>query len=401
MIHFKDKKILLGISGGIAAYKTASLAREWIQAGAEVEIIMTAASQKFITPLTMETLIGRQVHTQLFPDEKFSGTIHIDLADWADVVLIAPATANIIGKIRYGIGDDLLTTVCLAAHEKMVIAPAMNSNMLSNPAVRENLKILKKRGYVIIPPDSGDLACGYTGKGRLPDNWILNQWLVYKLHKKKTLAGKNILITAGRTEESIDPARIVTNRSSGKMGFALAREAFYRGANVVLISGPNNQQIPTGIDYIQVNNAVEMYNAVKEKWDKTEVFVSSAAVSDYRPKDIMNHKIKKSEETISIDFTANPDILALVSQNKGDRILIGFAVETENEKENALSKLEKKKLDMIIVNNPLKEGAAFAADTNIVSIYSKDKNETALPLLTKDEVAVKIFNELDNIYSAR
>ncbi|MFC2088387.1 bifunctional phosphopantothenoylcysteine decarboxylase/phosphopantothenate--cysteine ligase CoaBC [Calditrichota bacterium] len=394
MIHFKNKKILLGISGGIAAYKTAGLVREWIKAGAEVEIVMTKSAQEFITSLTMETLIGRQVHTHLFPKNQFSATIHVDLADWADVVIIAPATANIIGKIRQGIGDDLLSTICLAAHRNMVIAPAMNSNMWLNPAVQENIRILEDRGYLIIPPDSGDLACGYTGQGRLPDSWVLNHWLSFKLQGNKSLAGKNVIVTAGRTEEPFDPARIITNRSSAKMGFALAKEAFYRGANVVLISGPNNLATPNGIKYITINTAAEMYKAVEKNWKETDVFISAAAVSDYRPKTQLKQKMKKSAADFNINFVANPDILALFAKKKEKRTLIGFAVETENERDNALTKMKKKKLDMIVVNNPLKKGSGFSTDTNQVTIYKKDGQELKLPLLQKDEVAAKILDAM-------
>lgn len=394
MIHFKNKKILLGISGGIAAYKTASLVREWIKAGANVEVVMTKSAQQFITPLTLESLIGKQVHTHLFPKDQFSATIHIDLADWADTVIIAPATANIIGKIRQGIGDDLLSTICLAAHKKMIIAPAMNSNMWSNPAVQENISVLKKRGYLVIPPDSGDLACGYTGQGRLPDNWVMNQWLSLKLQKNKSLTGKNVVVSAGRTEEPFDPARIITNRSSGKMGFAVAKEAFYRGANVVLISGPNNLQIPKEIKYIRINTAQDMYKAVEKHWKDADIFVSAAAVSDYRPQTPLKQKMKKTNGEININFVANVDILATVAKNKDNRKLIGFAVETENEIKHATEKLKKKNLDMIIINNPLDKNSGFATDTNKVTLIKKDGQKVELPLLSKEEVAVKIFDEI-------
>ena len=238
-MDFKDKKILIGMSGGIAAYKCADLVRQLVRSGADVEVIMTRAAQKFITPLTMETLIGKKIHTDLFPENEYSATVHIDLADWADVMMIVPATANIISKIKNGIGDDLLSTVCLAAWRKTVIAPAMNSNMWANPAVQSNLKELDKSGYIIVEPDEGDLACGYTGTGRLPDAPVLLYWLKYALVKKRDLTGKTVMVTAGRTEEEIDPVRIISNRSSGKMGFALASEAFFRGAKVKLVSGPN------------------------------------------------------------------------------------------------------------------------------------------------------------------
>jgi len=394
MHYIKGKKILLGISGGIAAYKAAYLVREWVTNGADVEVIMTRSAQEFITSLTFETLIGKKIHTSLFPKEEFSATVHIDLADWADAVIIAPATANIIGKISYGIGDDLLSTVCLAAHKKLVVAPAMNSNMWSNPAVQKNIETLKNRGVVVIPPDSGDLACGYTGTGRLQDTWYINHWLSYKLEKSKNLKGKTVMVTAGRTEEEIDPARIITNRSSGKMGFALAEEAFYRGANVILISGPNNLNIPPSVEYILVKSAEEMFNAVETKWNKTDMFIASAAVSDYKPQTQFEQKVKKEAIDTNLKLKANPDILATVSKKKGDKKIIGFAVETENEKENALKKLKSKNLDMIVVNNPNESGSAFGTDTNQVQIINKGGEIKKLPLMSKGEVAKQIFDEV-------
>jgi phosphopantothenoylcysteine decarboxylase / phosphopantothenate---cysteine ligase len=394
MHYIKGKKILLGISGGIAAYKVAYLVRGWITNGADVEIIMTKSAQEFITPLTFETLIGKKIHTTLFPKEEYSATVHIDLADWADAVIIAPATANIIGKICHGIGDDMLSTVCLAAHKKLLVAPAMNSNMWANPAVQQNIETLKNRGVVIIPPDSGDLACGYIGTGRLQDSWYINHWLSYKLEKTNNLKGRAVLITAGRTEEEIDPARIITNRSSGKMGFAIAEEAFYRGANVVLVSGPNNLNIPPNVEYIPVKTANEMLKAVESKWSKTDVFIASAAVADYKPQTQYDQKVKKESIDISLKLEANPDILATVSKKKGDKILVGFAVETENEKENALKKLKAKNLDLIVVNNPKISDSAFGADTNQVEIINKNGKKKKLPLLLKGEVAKNIFDNL-------
>jgi len=394
MHYIKDKKILLGISGGIAAYKAAHLVREWVTNGADVEVIMTKSAQEFITPLTFETLIGKKIHTSLFPKEEFSATVHIDLADWADAVIIAPATANIIGKISYGIGDDLLSTVCLAAHKKLVVAPAMNSNMWSNPAVQQNIETLKNRGVVVIPPDSGDLACGYTGTGRLQDTWYINHWLSYKLEESKNLKGKTVMVTAGRTEEEIDPARIITNRSTGKMGFALAEEAFYRGADVIIVSGPNNLNIPPNVEYIPVKSAEEMYNAVESKWNKTDIFIASAAVADYKPQTQFEQKVKKESIDTTLKLKKNPDILATVSQKKGDKTLIGFAVETENEKENALKKLKSKNLDMIVVNNPKESGSAFGTDTNQVQIINKGGKIKKLPLMSKGEVAKNIFDNL-------
>ena len=393
-MSFKGKKVVLGISGGIAAYKCAELVRHLKRTGAEVEVIMTQAAQKFITPLTMETLSENKVHTNLFPDDEFSATVHIDLADWADVVLIAPATANIIAKINNGIGDDLLSTVCLAAWCKTVIAPAMNSNMWANPAVQCNLKELAKNGYTIVEPAEGDLACGYTGTGRLPDLMVLLHWLKYAMIAKKDLAGKTVLVTAGRTEEEIDPVRIITNRSSGKMGFALASEAFYRGAKVKLVAGPNTLSPPPSVDYYPVGSAEDMYDAVFENLDDVDIMIANAAVSDYRSKNVLFRKMKKDKKEIELAMVANPDILGDAGKRKGNRMLIGFALETDNEHENARKKLKDKNLDMIVINNPTEDSAAFASETNRVTIIKKSGKPVELPLMEKTQVAVKIMNEV-------
>ena len=388
------KKIVLGISGGIAAYKCAELVRSMVRQGAEVEVVMTASAQKFITPLTMETLSGRKVHYDLFPDQEFTATVHIDLADWADQILIAPATANMIGKLAGGIGDDLLTTVCLAGWRKTTIAPAMNSNMWANPAVQENLKKLESRGYLIIQPDTGDLACGYQGAGRLPDTYVIEHWLQYALKTPKDLAGKTVLVTAGRTEEEIDPVRLVTNRSTGKMGFALAAEAFFRGANVKLVAGPNLLPCLPGVTYFPVGSAEEMYDAVFENLDDVDIVIANAAVSDYRSKNVLFRKMKKDKKEINLEMVANPDIIAEVGKRKGHRFLVGFALETDNEHENAREKLKKKNLDMIVLNNPTEEGAAFATETNRVSIISAQGKAQELPLQSKRQVATVVIDHL-------
>jgi len=393
-MELKDKKIVLGITGGIAAYKTAELVRSWVKAGAKVEVVMTAAAREFITPLTLETLINRKVHTHLFPQNEFSATLHIDLADWADVLVIAPATANIISKIRLGKGDDLLSTICLAAWKKTVIAPAMNSNMWINPAVQENLDILQKRGYQIIEPTAGELACGYTGIGRLPDPYIIDFWIKYVLQKQKKLKGKTVLVTAGRTEEEIDPVRLLTNRSSGRMGFAIAEQAFYHGAKVILIAGPNELNPLPGIIYHQIISAVEMEQVVADHIEEADVIIASAAVSDYRPKEMLFRKVKKGKGDWSIDLVQNPDILAGIGKLKSKRIVVGFAVETDNEEENARKKLESKNLDMIVLNNPEEAGAGFATSTNKVSLLFPKKKTQKIPLMSKSEIAAHIMDEI-------
>jgi phosphopantothenoylcysteine decarboxylase/phosphopantothenate--cysteine ligase len=396
-MSLQGKKILLGITGGIAAYKCAELVRIWIRAGAEVKVIMTAAAQKFITPLTFETLTVNRVFTSLFPEERNDKAIHIGLADWTDVLVIAPATANFLAKARMGMGDDLLSTVSLAAWYKTMIFPAMNSNMWKNPAVRENIDELKKRGYLVINPDEGDLACGYTGPGRLADSRIIEYWVQYFLSPKTILKDKTILITAGRTEEEIDPVRILTNRSSGKMGFALAREAYYRGARVILISGPNSLFQAPGIEYYGIISAREMEKCVSSHVDQADIVISTAAVTDYRCKSIAAHKIKREDDNLKMELIANPDILYGLSQNKKNKILIGFALETENMEKNTLMKMHDKNLDMIVVNNPLDKGAAFSHDTNKVIIYCKKNKKIELPLLKKTEVAGKILDEIEKI----
>jgi phosphopantothenoylcysteine decarboxylase/phosphopantothenate--cysteine ligase len=394
---FKDKKIVLGISGGIAAYKAAELARRWVKAGAEVEVVMTDSAREFITPLTLETLVNRKVYTELFPKDEFSATVHIDLADWADLVIIAPATANFISKLRSGQGNDLLSTICLAAWKKTVIAPAMNSNMWINPAVQENLEVLEKRGYLIIEPSAGDLACGYKGIGRLPDPEYIDFWLQVAFQGDKKLKGKTVLITAGRTEEEIDPVRILTNRSSARMGFALAEQAYFYGANVILISGPNELSPIPGVEYHSVVSAVEMEEVVAEKVEEADIIIASAAVSDYRSKEVLFRKMKKGKKEHSLTMVQNPDILAGIGKLKGKRIVVGFAVETDNEEENAKEKMKAKNLDMIVLNNPGEPGAGFATDTNKVTIFAPRKKAINLPLMTKSEVAAVIIEEITKI----
>jgi phosphopantothenoylcysteine decarboxylase/phosphopantothenate--cysteine ligase len=396
-MDLRGKKILLGISGGIAAYKTAEMVRSWIKSGAEVEVIMTAAAQKFITPLTLETLINRQVHTDLFPESKFSATVHIDLADWADVVIVAPATANIISKIRMGQGDDLLSTVCLAAWRKTVLAPAMNSNMWINPAVQENLEVLRNRNYLVIEPAAGDLACGYKGIGRLPDIYIIDHWLKFALQKTKKLKGRVVLVTAGRTEEEIDPVRHLTNRSSARMGFAVAEQAVFNGARVILVTGPNHLNPIPGVETYQIVSANEMEQVVAENIESSDIIFATAAVSDYRPKEVLFRKMKKDKKDHNLSLVQNPDILAGIGKLKGKRIIVGFAVETDNEEENAKKKLRSKNLDMIVLNNPSEPGAGFGTDTNKVTIFMPRRKGIKLPLMSKNEVAVRLIDEVSKL----
>ena len=393
-MNLEGKKILLGISGGIAAYKTAEMVRSWVKSGAEVEVILTASAQKFITPLTLETLINRQVHTDLFPESQFSATVHIDLADWADVLIIAPATANTISKIRTGLGNDLLSTVCLAAWRKTILAPAMNSNMWMNPAVQENMEVLRNRGYLIIEPSAGDLACGYTGIGRLPDQFIIDHWIKYTLEKSKKLRGKTVLVTAGRTEEEIDPVRLLTNRSSARMGYALAEQAAFNGARVILVTGPNQLDPIPGIEIHPIMSATEMEQVVAEYIEESDIIFATSAVSDYRPKEVLFRKMKKDKKEFSLSLVQNPDILAGIGKMKGKRIVVGFAVETDNEEENAIKKLRAKNLDMIVLNNPSEPGAGFGTDTNKVTIFIPKRKGIKLPLMSKSDVAARLIDEV-------
>jgi phosphopantothenoylcysteine decarboxylase/phosphopantothenate--cysteine ligase len=389
----KDKKIILGISGGIAAYKCPELARHWVREGAEIEVVMTRAAMEFVTLLTMETICGRKVHHALFPKEIFSAALHIDLVDWCDVLFIAPATANIIAKMRHGIADDLLSTICQAGWRKTIVAPAMNVNMWDNPATQENVSVLKKRGYMIIEPDKGDLACGDTGVGRLPDTDVLDYWLRYYITPKKKLLHKHIIITAGRTDEPLDPVRIFTNRSSARMGFALAQQAFFRGGRVTLIAGPNNLRSLPGITSISVETAQQMADAVNQRIADADVLIAAAAVSDYRPAKKHAQKIKKSPQTYTISMVTNPDILGEARAKNARAVLVGFALETENALENASEKLKSKQLDLIAVNH----ASAMAADSNALTLLYKNGRVKKLKKKQKAEAAEELLNEVERL----
>ncbi len=390
----KGKHILLGITGGIAAYKTTELVRFLIKNGAEVQVVMTEAAKKFITQLTLETLSQKPVLTSIFPEEEFSATHHIRAADWADAAIIAPATFNFIGKMAAGIADDLLTTIVAALHCPVVVAPAMNVNMWNNPVLKGNLEKLKDFGVLICPPEEGFLAEGYSGMGRLAPLHHLVQYLYRAIHPEKdSLKGKKVLVTAGRTEENIDPVRLITNRSSGKMGYALAWEAFARGAEVTLIHGPSNLPDPVDIQRTKIQTAEEMFEAVQTQIDTCDIYISAAAIADYTPALPSQHKIKKRDSDLSIKLKRTTDILQFVSEKKrNDQILIGFAVETDSPEENALKKLHSKKLDVVVLNNPLEKGAAFDSDTNAVKLFSKKNKKKEIPVLPKLDVAREIMD---------
>lgn len=392
----KNKKIVLGISGGIAAYKAAELTRALIKEGAQVKVIMTKSATEFITPLTLQTLSQNQVYMEMFaPDDQYD-MAHIALAEFADAFVIAPATANIIGKIASGIGDDLLSTTIMAQDKPTLICPAMNDKMLSNPVVQDNIHKLKKYGYVIMESAEGELACKTTGKGRLPEIPAIMEE-IKKLIAPQDYSGVRILVTAGPTEEPLDPVRYITNLSSGKMGYALAAAAQRRGAQVTLISGPTSLPVPSVEKICNVRTAREMHKAVLENYKKADIIIKAAAVADYRPKVQAEEKIKKVGKAISLELERNPDIIADIGKDKGRRILVGFAMETQNLLANAREKLQKKNMDLIIANNLREEGAGFRTDTNIITIIDRKGQTESLGKMTKVEAADAILDRIKKI----
>jgi phosphopantothenoylcysteine decarboxylase / phosphopantothenate---cysteine ligase len=392
----KNKKILLCVTGGIAVYKAVALTSKLIQSGAEVKVILSHSALKFVTPLSFQALSRNFVYTDTFEEQNPKVIAHIDLADWADIAIVAPATANIIGKLANGIADDMITTTLLATTAPVWIAPAMNVHMYDHPAVKNNINTLYEMGYRFIEPNEGFLACGYVGKGRLeePEKIVETLMEFFAKGDKKDLIGKKIIITAGPTREKIDPVRYITNHSSGKMGYAIAEEAVRWGAEVFLISGPVNLQPPRGVHYIPVESAENMYNAVFERFKDVDIVIKTAAVADYRPKSPSEQKVKKQPGDEFLELERTKDILLELGKRKKNQLLIGFAAETNNVEEYAKLKLNKKNADMIIANNVLAEGAGFATDTNIVTMYKKNADPIDLPLLSKKEVAHKIISEV-------
>ncbi len=399
MERLDGKCVLLGISGGIAAYKMASVASALKKAGATVHVIMTENATKFITPLTFETLTGNKCHTDTF-DRNFEYNVeHISLAKAADVILISPATANVIAKMAGGIADDMLTTVVLAAKCKKIVAPSMNTAMLENPVTQDNIKKLKHYGFEVIEPASGYLACGDTGSGKMPEPEVLVDYICREIARDKDLSGKNITVTAGPTKESIDPVRYITNHSTGKMGYAIAREAMLRGATVTLISGETSLAPVPFVKMVNVRSAKDMFEAVKESVPDTDILIKSAAVADYTPADYADDKIKKSDSDMSIPLKRTDDILKWVSENRHEGLFVcGFSMETKDMLENSRAKLAKKNLDMIVANNLKVEGAGFGTDTNVVTIITKD-SVSELPIMGKDEVAGRLLTEIVKLTS--
>ncbi len=390
----KGKVIALGITGGIAAYKGAEIASRLKKLGADVHCVMTQSATEFITPLTLRALTSNPVTVSMFQEPKIWNVEHIGLADAIDAYLVAPATANIIGKVANGIADDFLSTTIMATKAPVIFAPAMNVNMLENPIYQENIEKLKKHGYLFIEPAEGMLACGYTGKGKLDEPEKIANQIVELFRFQKDLDGKKVLVTSGPTMEKIDPVRYITNHSSGKMGYSIAEEAVKRGADVTLVSGKTNISPPAGVKVINIESALEMYEKVLENYEEADIVIKSAAVADYRPKKAADQKIKKKDGDMQILLERNPDILACLGKNKGNKILVGFAAETNDLKENAYKKVNGKNLDFIVANDILEAGAGFKGDTNKVNLYFADGHEIILPLLSKKEVAQKIIDEI-------
>ena len=385
--------LALGVTGGIACYKAVELVRLLVKDGFIVQVIMTRGAMEFVTPLTFQTLSGMPVATETFNLTQESEIGHINLADRADLFVIAPATANVIGKIAAGIADDLLTTVLMATQAPVLIAPAMNIHMYANPILQENIRKLRRLGYHFMEPAEGYLACGYEGKGRLPEpEKIVEE--IRRLLKKKDLVGEKLLITAGPNREPLDPVRYLSNRSSGKMGYALARAGLRRGAEVLLVSGPTELETPTGARLISVTTAAEMRHAVLEEFPHCTAVNMAAAVTDYRTVDFVNQKMKRGEGPIELRLEPNPDILKEIGATKNGKMLVGFAAETEELLANAEKKLREKNLDMIVANNVSEAGAGFDVDTNVATILDRNGTIRSLPLMSKDELAEQIFDHL-------
>ena len=390
----KNKCVVLGVTGSIAAYKIASLASALKKQHCDVQVIMTRNAAQFITPVTFETLTGNKCLIDTF-DRNFTFEVeHISVAKKADLVLVAPASANIIGKLAHGIADDMLTTTILACKCPKLLSPAMNTAMFENPVVQDNLSILKKYGWEVIKPASGYLACGDTGAGKMPEPDTLLAYIEREIACKKDLKGKKILVTAGPTQESIDPVRYITNHSSGKMGYAIAKAAMLRGADVTLVSGRTAVEPPMFVNLVPVVTAKDMYEAVTSVSDEQDIIIKAAAVADYRPAKVSAEKVKKSDGQMSIELERTDDILKYLGEHRRDgQFLCGFSMETQNVIGNSRAKLIKKNLDMVAANNVKVEGAGFQGDTNVLTLITQDE-EVSLPLMSKEDAAGKILDKI-------
>jgi phosphopantothenoylcysteine decarboxylase/phosphopantothenate--cysteine ligase len=399
----KDKNIIVGVTGGIAAYKVVDVVSRLKKQKANVEVIMTENATKFVSPLTFQTLSSNPVYMEMFKEPKNHNVEHISLAEKADMFLIAPATANVIGKIANGIADDLLTTTVMATKSKVIFAPAMNTNMYLNPIVEKNMEYLKQLGYEFIEPGTGILACQTYGPGRMAEPVNIVDYIIDIFHNKD-LYGKKVVVTAGPTIEPIDPVRFITNHSSGKMGYKIAEEAKKRGAQVVLITGPTALEPPNGVEVVRVNTTIEMFNAVEEHFTNCQVLIKAAAPSDYRPEIFSKVKIKKKEgenDELNIKFVRNPDIAAHFGMHKEKQIIVGFAAETNNLIKYAEEKLKKKNFDFIVANDVSKDGAGFKTDTNIVTIINKEGKINDYPILDKSQVAKIILDKVGDLLNTK
>ncbi|NLK93791.1 MAG: bifunctional phosphopantothenoylcysteine decarboxylase/phosphopantothenate--cysteine ligase CoaBC [Clostridiales bacterium] len=388
----QSKCVVIGVTGGIAVYKALDVISLLRKSNVNVKVIMTKSATEFVSPLTFQSISQNIVTCNMFDEPKAWEIQHISLAKEADVFLVAPATANIIGKVANGIADDMLSTTIMATKAKVIFAPAMNTNMYENPIVKENIKKLKSLGYDFVEPASGRLACGDTGKGKLQDPKVIYEKVMMELEENKDLLGKKVIVTAGPTKTNIDPVRFITNNSSGKMGFEIAKEARNRGADVLLISGPTNEEKPYGINVINIETNEEMYNALLENYEESNIVIKAAAVADYKPKEYSSQKIKKGEGDLQLSLTRDRDILLELGKKKKNQILVGFAAESENLLENAKRKLTKKNLDYIVANDISSKDIGFSSDNNKVTVISKDGSIVSLEKMSKKEVSKKIFD---------
>jgi phosphopantothenoylcysteine decarboxylase/phosphopantothenate--cysteine ligase len=392
-------RVALGVSGGVAAYKAAELVRRLQQEGIDVQVVMTGSAQEFITPLTFAALTGQKVITGMFGDESAGANLesaieHIAVAQRIDLLIVAPATANVIAKMARGVADDFLTTLYLATMAPVVVAPAMNVNMWEHAATQENVGVLRARGVHVVPPEEGYLACGMTGAGRLASIEAIANVVCGLLGVQRDLDQETIIVTAGPTCEDVDPVRYLTNRSSGKMGYALAQAAIRRGARVILISGPTRLDPPQGVEFVSVRSTEQMHRAVLEYLVRATALIMAAAVADYRPVSPQTKKMKRVSGRVTLELESTPDILADIARRKGDRIIVGFAAETDHVPEHARAKLESKQADLIVANDVTAEGAGFDHDTNVITLYLRDGSEKALPRMPKIDAAHRILDQL-------
>lgn len=398
----EGKKIALGVTGGIALYKVVTLVSHLVQAGAQVRVVMTDAATHLVSPLLFKEISGSPVATDLWAGNSEFNVEHVAIGRWCDVMVVAPATANIIGKMANGIGDDLLSTTLLACDKPKIICPAMNTNMLNNPAVQRNLETLRKDGITVMESGTGYLACGTSGAGRLPEPDDILHFIDGFLAKREgDLRGLKILVTAGGTREAIDPVRFIGNRSSGKMGYAIARDAARRGADVVLISGPTAIAPPKNVRFVRVESTQEMLDAVLKEYGGVDAVIKAAAVADYKPHHKEPQKIKKNEDTLTLELDKNPDILKLLGQKKTHQFLVGFAAETQHLLENAAAKVKKKNLDMIVANDVSMKGAGFSTDTNVVKFLFPDGRVESLDLMSKEAVGNRILDIVSRHYQRK